>query len=64
MAGRRGPGRSCGRVDPFKGWVLGHPFPDVALHQLALDRPLLRRLGILKPFGERVDEHEPGYVFG
>jgi hypothetical protein len=47
-------------VDRFKGWVLAHPFPNVAFNQLSLYRPLLRRLRILKPFGESVDEHQTG----
>ena len=44
------------RVDPFKGWILDQTFPYLALHQLSLYRPLLRRLRIAKPFGESIDE--------
>jgi hypothetical protein len=46
-------------VDRFKGRVLGNAFPHVAFNQLSLYRPLLGRLRIPEPFGERVDEHEP-----
>ena len=31
-------------------------------HQDSLHRPLLRRLRILKPLGEGVDEYETGYI--
>jgi hypothetical protein len=51
-------------IDPFKGWVLSHAFPDVALDQLALYCPLLRLLSVLKSYGESVYEHETGDVFG
>jgi hypothetical protein len=49
-------------IDRFKGWVLCHPFTDVSLDQLALYSPLLRRLGILKPFAENINEHETSYL--
>jgi hypothetical protein len=52
------------RIDPFKGWVQTQAFPYVALHELPLYRPLLRRLRIPKPFGKGVDENETRHVVG
>ena len=49
-------------VDPFKSRIQCNAFAFVALNQLPLYRPLFEGFCILKPFAQRVDEDETGYL--